>query len=76
MHEALIVMRREIKSYFCSPIAYVFGMLLRSHDGQHRLGRGEIGQMGVGIVGDMLFQPMEIPHLAGSGGDNQKLRLS
>ena len=27
MHEALIVMRREIKSYFCSPIAYVFGML-------------------------------------------------
>lgn len=27
MSEAITVMRRELKSYFCSPIAYVFGVL-------------------------------------------------
>lgn len=27
MRESMIVMRRELKSYFCSPIAYVFGLL-------------------------------------------------
>ena len=30
MRECLVVMRREVKSYFCSPIAYVFGILLVS----------------------------------------------
>ncbi len=30
MHEALVVFRRELKSYFLSPIAYVFGILLIS----------------------------------------------
>ncbi len=27
MHEAAIILRRELKSYFLSPIAYVFGGL-------------------------------------------------
>ena len=27
MHEAIVVMRRELRSYFLSPIAYVFGVL-------------------------------------------------
>ena len=30
MRECLVVMRRELKSYFFSPIAYVFGILLLS----------------------------------------------
>lgn len=30
MHESLVVFRRELKSYFLSPIAYVFGLLLVS----------------------------------------------
>lgn len=30
MHESLVVFRRELKSYFLSPIAYVFGILLVS----------------------------------------------
>ncbi|MBL8730909.1 MAG: ABC transporter permease subunit [Planctomycetes bacterium] len=30
MHEVLVVFRRELKSYFLSPIAYVFGVLMLS----------------------------------------------
>ena len=30
MHESLVIFRRELKSYFVSPIAYVFGILLVS----------------------------------------------
>lgn len=28
MHESLVIFRRELKSYFLSPIAYVFGLLM------------------------------------------------
>src|SRR5687767_7565140 len=27
MHESMVIFRRELKSYFLSPIAYVFGVL-------------------------------------------------